>query len=1356
MSLTNRFDTNTSHSVSNDLDSSDSSFGSQVEISDWLAEESPSKSKFKPSGSFAKKLFSSENNDDDDVDCSDKENQTDNSHSRRSSGRSEPLRKLEIPSLRDQISYYSHESFTNEDIKVVLVPDSAYIRSHLDEFSALCEVDDLNFASKSVEEQESILRTMEIIAYTPGDVIIPRGDTSADFYIVVATQESSRDAFVVVERDGTVITHLYRGQYFGQMQFLTGQKRARNATIRASSSLHGGSIKIARIAPHYFERWSFFRMMLMVKAVPFLSQLPCSDRQDLIRLTQITHYSNGEYIIRQGDDGDRFYIILDGTARVVENGATGEADGVDLATIRSGHCFGEIALTANVPRVANVLAVGSTTCLSLTKEKFKQVLGGEAFSGVVQELLKNRERTRRHREIVRKPSKFGDISDNAVLGEFQSPMQAHGILYPCKRTPDTNKQTHALVARKTPGSAHLARRSLSEPIDIPVTETKIFSVSKLKSGDRCVNDKYLLEKEIGSGSFGDVYKVRDLNTKTCYAMKRLNRALVPRTSIGADISGEMEIMKRLKNDYVVQLFEVIDDPSTRKLYLIQELMDGPLLPDSLQCAPLGAEDCRRYFRDIVCGVHYLHAMGIIHRDIKPQNILVSHSQKRAKIGDLGAAVLTGGNECGKFNGTPAYTAPELNIPKENRLHNFSCMPCIDLFAMGATLFCMSTGHPPWMADTELGLAEKIRHLEPKLPAQTDPHLRHLVGRLLDKNWSTRADMDVVINDAWVTEEGSDPLFDCYHEEEDWDTVGAVTGKETSKLDITANNIAKEVLEGSQDENLMMVSPRVHLDKKRRSERPHLALMPGTKQVSVDEYGENVLQNRSLSRKMRFQTLPKSSSVPLATLEVRAANVAQRRQRRLKSLHESRILSRTAISKKGSSSSGNIQKELIHKNMSADTGIGEQETSPVFATKETISNQISSDPSNNSNDTSSDDDDDEDYGEIAEVQGMEIFDELITPIISEPVEMHWDCVVGRDGSIDPADAERGCVSPMRMSRDSASPESHSRKVISPNAVMDTLTHLHCKDPSSSFCANLNIRVAACSNQGGRTYMEDRTCISIGTLDDVSSKFNHFLRSPLRAHSRPATAVSVIGVFDGHNGSYVAEQLSQQVPEVLRSTLKTNDYNAVDALRRTCFEMDRRVLTRDYHRMQAQRQNRGLSAQTFGGSTGLLAVIQRQESSDDKTGSITLTIANVGDCRAVKSSGGHSQQITRDHKASDSVELERIRKAGGEVTNGRVAGVLAVSRSFGDQAVTSEPQLVQLQIEEDDEFVLIATDGLWDLFSNEEAVNFIRFKLLEHADCNKATEQLVAAAAIRAGRAALQGKSWDNISVILCAVNQAGSS
>ena len=139
---------------------------------------------------------------------------------------------------------------------------------------------------------------------------------------------------------------------------------------------------------------------------------------------------------------------------------------------------------------------------------------------------------------------------------------------------------------------------------------------------------------------------------------------------------------------------------------------------------------------------------------------------------------------------------------------------------------------------------------------------------------------------------------------------------------------------------------------------------------------------------------------------------------------------------------------------------------------------------------------------------------------------------------------------------------------------------------------------------------------------------------------------------------------------------------------------------------------------------------------------LYIAHAGDCRAVLSHAGRAVELTCDHKPSTRPdEVARITAAGGWVHNGRLHGVLAVSRAFGDaehkvlkekfwveRTFSDDPLIVEPDVRVHtvrprDEFVVLACDGVFDVMSSQSVVNFVRRKLAEHGDVQRAGEQLV---------------------------------
>ncbi|GLB37069.1 putative sigma factor PP2C-like phosphatases [Lyophyllum shimeji] len=136
---------------------------------------------------------------------------------------------------------------------------------------------------------------------------------------------------------------------------------------------------------------------------------------------------------------------------------------------------------------------------------------------------------------------------------------------------------------------------------------------------------------------------------------------------------------------------------------------------------------------------------------------------------------------------------------------------------------------------------------------------------------------------------------------------------------------------------------------------------------------------------------------------------------------------------------------------------------------------------------------------------------------------------------------------------------------------------------------------------------------------------------------------------------------------------------------------------------------------------------------------LYTANAGDARAVLCRAGRAVRLTYDHKGSDKQEAKRITDAGGFVMSGRVNGVLAVTRSLGDSSmkefVVGAPYTTETELCEDDEFVVLACDGLWDVVNDQSAVDLVR----EIEDAQAASSKLL--------KHALSHHTTDNVTVIV---------
>lgn len=146
---------------------------------------------------------------------------------------------------------------------------------------------------------------------------------------------------------------------------------------------------------------------------------------------------------------------------------------------------------------------------------------------------------------------------------------------------------------------------------------------------------------------------------------------------------------------------------------------------------------------------------------------------------------------------------------------------------------------------------------------------------------------------------------------------------------------------------------------------------------------------------------------------------------------------------------------------------------------------------------------------------------------------------------------------------------------------------------------------------------------------------------------------------------------------------------------------------------------------------------------------LYTANVGDLRIVLCRSGKLYRLTYDHKASDANEVARIREAGGLVVKNRVNGVLAVTRSLGDSyvktLVTGKPFTTATEITKEDEFLILACDGVWDVISDDGACKFVQE--IFQSQRNKNQKEDPAVAAKKLCQYAIDKATTDNVTVMV---------
>lgn len=239
------------------------------------------------------------------------------------------------------------------------------------------------------------------------------------------------------------------------------------------------------------------------------------------------------------------------------------------------------------------------------------------------------------------------------------------------------------------------------------------------------------------------------------------------------------------------------------------------------------------------------------------------------------------------------------------------------------------------------------------------------------------------------------------------------------------------------------------------------------------------------------------------------------------------------------------------------------------------------------------------------------------------------------------------------------------------------------------------------------------------------------------------VDFLGVFDGHDvfGERMSKFLATRLGNFVLSRLVADGYRNIKKIVQEAFvEFDSGMF-----KLPQLVDDHGW---VNGGSTAVCVWIRGN----------FLIIANTGDSRAVMCVGGKAVPLSFDHKPDNPEEQTRISRAGGVVQGGRVEGVLAVSRSFGDymfktnsnlkladQMVTALPDVRIVQLTEKAEFIIMGSDGLWDCVSNQRVVDMVKEKIQLNMSLEEISYQIMKSCIASPG--SMSGIGRDNITVIV---------
>jgi eukaryotic-like serine/threonine-protein kinase len=246
-----------------------------------------------------------------------------------------------------------------------------------------------------------------------------------------------------------------------------------------------------------------------------------------------------------------------------------------------------------------------------------------------------------------------------------------------------------------------------------------------------LDDRYELHAVIGEGAFGRVYRGWDRRLERTVAIKLIKPWWAEDPDWSGNFEREARLLARISHPGIVQIFDV--GQADEGLYYVSELVDGESLAARLKRGTVASWEAARIGQQLCSALAQAHAERVIHRDVKPANILIS-SDGRVKVGDFGVARLAEGSTDGAsatIVGTPRYMAPE-------QARGRRATPATDVYSVGIVMYEMLAGSPPFTERSAVELALQHLHDRPApLPVATPAGLEEIIGRALAKDPADR-------------------------------------------------------------------------------------------------------------------------------------------------------------------------------------------------------------------------------------------------------------------------------------------------------------------------------------------------------------------------------------------------------------------------------------------------------------------------------------------------------------------------------------------------------------------------------------------------------------------------------------------